>query len=71
MNGARIASIFEGGCARPTPLRGLAVIGVLMVAGNTHQTVALDIVRRPKATPVHALSAGLQNQHLATFDNYF
>jgi hypothetical protein len=22
---------------------------------NTHQTVALDIVRRPKATPVHEL----------------
>jgi peptide methionine sulfoxide reductase MsrA len=26
-----------------------------MPACNTHQTVALDIVRRPKTTPIHEL----------------
>jgi hypothetical protein len=28
---------------------------VKCVGCNTHQTIALDIVRRPKATPIHEL----------------
>ena len=57
------------GPAQPSPTLGDAInagFGYLEVkcfGCNTHQTVALDIVRRPKATPVHELerymSAGI------------
>ena len=34
---------------------GFGYLEVKCLGCNTHQTVALDIVRRPKATPVHEL----------------
>jgi ribosomal protein S27E len=34
---------------------GYGYLEVKCLGCNTHQTVALDIVRRPKATPVHEL----------------
>ena len=49
------------GPAQPSPALGDAInvgLGYLEVeclGCNTHQTVALGIVRRPKATPVHEL----------------
>src|SRR4051812_9789710 len=49
------------GPARPSPALGDALnagycyLEVKCLGCNTHQTVALDIVRRPKATPVHEL----------------
>jgi hypothetical protein len=47
------------GPAQPSPALGDALnagfgyLKVKCLGCNTHQTVALDIVRRPKATPVH------------------
>ena len=38
---------------RSTP--GYRYLEVKCLGCNTHQTVALDIVRRPKATPIHEL----------------
>ena len=49
------------GPAQPSPALGDAInagygyLEVKCLGGNTHRTVALDIVRRPKATPVHEL----------------
>ena len=49
------------GPAQPSPARGDALnagyryLEVKCLGCNTHQTVALDIVRRPKTTPVHEL----------------
>jgi hypothetical protein len=49
------------GPAPPSPALGDAInagfsyLEVKCLGCNTHQTVALDIVRRPKATPVHEL----------------
>ena len=49
------------GPAQPSPTLGDAInagyhyLEVKCFGCNTHQTVALDIVRRPKATPVHKL----------------
>jgi len=49
------------GPAQPSPGLGDAInagfgyLEVKCLGCNTHQTVALDIVRRPKATPVHEL----------------
>ena len=49
------------GPAQPSPALGDAInagfgyLEVKCLGCNTHQTVALDIVRRPKATPVHEL----------------
>ena len=51
------------GPAQPSPALGDAInagfgyLEVKCLGCNTHQTVALDIVRRPKATPVHELDA--------------
>jgi hypothetical protein len=51
---------FEGP-AQPSPALGDAInaeyryLEVKCLGCNTHQTVALDIVRRPKATPIHEL----------------
>jgi len=47
------------GPAQPSPTLGDAInagfgyLEVKCLGCNTHQTIALDIVRRPKATPVH------------------
>jgi hypothetical protein len=49
------------GPAQPSPTLGDAInagfgyLEVKCLGCNTHQTVALNIVRRPKATPVHEL----------------
>ena len=49
------------GPAQPSPTLGDAInagfgyLEVKCLGCNMHQTVALDIVRRPKATPVHEL----------------
>ena len=49
------------GPAQPSPALGDAInagfgyLEVCCLGCNTHQTVALDIVRRPKTTPVHEL----------------
>ena len=49
------------GPAQPSPTLGDAInagfgyLEVRCLGCNTHQTVALDIVRRPKTTPVHEL----------------
>ena len=49
------------GPAQPSPALGDALnagyhyLEVKCLGCNTHQTVALNIVRRPKATPVHEL----------------
>lgn len=49
------------GPAQPSPALGDALnagyryLEVKCLGCNTHQTVALDIVRRPKATPVHEI----------------
>ncbi len=49
------------GPAQPSPTlgealnAGYAYLEVRCLGCDTHQTVALDIVRRPKATPVHEL----------------
>ena len=49
------------GPAQPSPALGDALnagylyLEVRCLGCDTHQTVALDIVRRPKATPVHEL----------------
>ena len=49
------------GPAQPSPTLGDALNGgyryleVKCLGRNTHQTIALDIVRRPKTTPVHEL----------------
>ena len=40
-------------CARRCPQRGYLYLEVRCLGCNTHQTVTLDIVRRPKATPIH------------------
>ena len=49
------------GPAQPSPALGDALnagyryLEVKCLGCNTHQTVALDIIRRPKATPGHEL----------------
>jgi len=49
------------GPAQPSPALGDAInagfgyLEVKCLGCNTHQTVALSIVRRPKATPIHEL----------------
>src|ERR1700722_14809379 len=49
------------GPAQPSPALGDALnadylyLEVRCLGCDTHQTVALDIVRRPKVTPIHAL----------------
>ena len=53
------------GPAQPSPTladalnAGFGYLEVKCLGCNTHQTVALDIVRRPKATPVHELERAL------------
>ena len=47
------AAIARRSATRSMP--GTDYLEVKCLGCNTHQTVALDIVRRPKATPVHEL----------------
>jgi hypothetical protein len=54
------------GPAQPSPALGDALnagygyLEVRCLGSDTHQTVALDIVRRPKATPIHELERYLR-----------
>jgi hypothetical protein len=54
------------GPAQPSPALGDAInagfgyLEVKCLGCNTHQTVALDIVRRPKATPIHELEHSMR-----------
>jgi hypothetical protein len=54
------------GPAQPSPALGDALnagyiyLEVRCLGCNTHQTVALDIVRRPKATPIHELERSMR-----------
>jgi hypothetical protein len=54
------------GPAQPSPALGDALnagylyLEVRCLGCDTHQTVALDIVRRPKATPIHELERYLR-----------
>jgi hypothetical protein len=58
--------------AQPSPTLGDAInagfgyLEVKCLGCNTHQTVALDIVRRPKATPIHELERYMRVQGLLT-----
>ena len=57
------------GPAQPSPALGDAInagfgyLEVKCLGCNTHQTVALDIVRRPKTTPVHELERYMRCRH--------
>jgi hypothetical protein len=59
--GTSACSAFRVRPAQPSPALGDAInagfryLEVKCLGCNTHQTVALDIVRRPKATPIHEL----------------
>ena len=54
------------GPAQPSPALGDALnagyryLEVKCLGCDTHQTVALDIVRRPKTTPVHELERSMR-----------
>jgi hypothetical protein len=57
----RLAWLGFQGPAQPSPALGDAInagyryLEVKCLGCSTHQTVALDIVRRPKSTPIHEL----------------
>ena len=54
------------GPSQPSPALGDALnagycyLEVKCLGCNTHQTVALDIIRRPKATPIHELERAMR-----------
>jgi hypothetical protein len=54
------------GPAQPSPTLGDALnagclyLEVKCLGCNTHQTVALDIIRRPKTTPIHELERSMR-----------
>jgi len=60
------------GPAQPSPTLGDALnagytyLEVRCLGCDTHQTVALDIVRRPKTTPIHELERYIAVQGLLT-----
>ena len=60
------------GPAQPSPALGDALnagyryLEVKCLGCNTHQTVALDIVRRPKTTPVHELERYMRCKRMLT-----
>ena len=64
------------GPAQPSPTLGDAInagfgyLEVKCLGCNTHQTVALDIVRRPKATPVHELERYMRCKHCSEVRGY-
>jgi hypothetical protein len=59
------------GPAQPPPALGDALnagyryLEVRCLGCDTHQTVALDVVRRPKATPIHELERYMRSDSLA------
>ena len=64
------------GPAQPSPALGDAINAgylyheVKCLGCNTHQTVALDIVRRPKTTPVHELERYMRCQDCSQVRGY-
>ncbi len=49
---------------------GLGISEVKCLGCDTHQTVALDIVRRPKATPVHELERYMRSRQCSEVRGY-
>ena len=64
------------GPAQPSPALGDAInagfgyLEVKCLGCNTHQTVALDIVRRPKATPIHELERYMRCRQCSEVQGY-
>jgi hypothetical protein len=64
------------GRAQPSPTLGDAInagfgyLEVKCLGCNTHQTVALDIVRRPKTTPVHELERYMRCRQCSEMRGY-
>jgi hypothetical protein len=64
------------GPAQPSPTLGDALnagylyLEVKCLGCDTHQTVALDIVRRPKATPVHELERYMRRRQCSEVRGY-
>jgi len=65
-----------GGPAQPSPTLGDALnagygyLEVRCVGCDTHQTVPLAIVRRPKTTPVHELERYMRCRHCSALRGY-
>ncbi len=65
-----------GGPAQPSPTLGDALnagyryLEVRCLGCDTHQTVALTIVRRSKATPVHELECYMRCRHCSGLRGY-
>ena len=49
---------------------GFGYLEVKCLGCNTHQTVALDIVRRPKATPIHELERYMRCKDCSQVSGY-
>lgn len=64
------------GPAQPYPSLGDALnarylyLEVRCLGCDTHQTVALDIVRRPKTTPIHELERYMRCKHCSELRGY-
>jgi len=64
------------GPAQPSPTLGDALnagylyLEVRCLGCDTHQTVALDVVRGPKTTPTHELERYLQCKHCSQVRGY-
>ena len=52
------------------PNAGYLYLEVKCLGCNTHQTVALDIVRRPKTTPIHELERYMRCKDCSQFRGY-
>ena len=64
------------GPAQPSPTlgdalnAGYAYLEVRCLGCDTHQTVALDIVRRPKTTPIHELERYMRRKDCSEVRGY-
>jgi hypothetical protein len=62
--------------AQPSPTLGDAInagfgyLEVKCLGCNTHQTVALDVVRRRKTTPIHELERYMRCRHCSELQGY-
>jgi RNase P subunit RPR2 len=52
------------------PNAGFGYLEVKCLGCNTHQTVALDIVRRPKTTPIHELERYMRCRQCSEMRRY-
>ena len=65
-----------GGPAQPSPMLGDALssgygyLEVCCLGCDTHQTIALDIVPRPKATPIHELERYMRCKDCSRLQGY-